>query len=365
MPSQAGDQRGAAAIEPQRHHRAAGRADVGDGGGQHVEGAQPLRSLQRDHHVARPDEDAKRRSRGEIEPGDAKLAGGRLQDGQIERGVVAGDARVEHGAGVDPAGERLKIEAAHDLRDRPGGGDPAVGDQHQRGRQPRHLGQRMADINDGDPLLVAQRLDVGQDLALARLVERREQGAADGDALLFAARQQGGAAAEQCLDAEQRHDVVEPPAALGRRREPAAIEQVLAHRQVREQPSLLEDIADAAPMRRHEDPLGGVEQHPSVEDDAALLRPHQAGDDADERGLAAARAAEQRGEAAVAAKAGVELEIAEPVPGGDLEHQSPCTRRVTWRASSSEASRATSEIATATSVSRRAPTSPPGTWVRV
>ena len=159
--------------------------------------------------------------------------------------------------------------------------------------------------------------------------------------------------------------MVEVVLAVGGRAEPAAVEQVLAHRQMGKQAPLLEDIADAAPVRRHEHARVRVDQHPAVEDDAGLPGAHQAGDDMDERGLAGARAAEQRRQAVAAAKARVEVEIAEPVPRGDLEHHRPWMRRVTWRASSSEASRASSEIATATRVSRRAPASPPGICVRV
>ncbi|MNL88004.1 hypothetical protein D3C87_2174620 [compost metagenome] len=56
----------------------------------------------------------------------------------------------------------------------------------------------MRDIDDRDPRLVPQPLDIGQDFGLARLVQRRqrlvhqqqarlgEQGASDGDALFLA-----------------------------------------------------------------------------------------------------------------------------------------------------------------------------------
>ena len=76
----------------------------------------------------------------------------------------------------------------------------------------------MADIDDRDLRLVAQPLDIGQDLGLARVVERGqrlvhqdqlragEQRAADRDALLLAARQQAGPAVEQMADAEQVDD---------------------------------------------------------------------------------------------------------------------------------------------------------------
>ena len=76
----------------------------------------------------------------------------------------------------------------------------------------------MADIEDRHARLVAQPLDVGQDLGAPRLVERGErlvhqqqprmgeQGAADGDPLLLAAGQRVGPALEQMTDAEQLDD---------------------------------------------------------------------------------------------------------------------------------------------------------------
>ena len=82
-----------------------------------------------------------------------------------------------------------------------------------RGGEPRDLGRRMADIEDRDRDLVAQPLEVGQDLGLARLVERgerlvgedqprrRQKRAPDRDALLLAARERAGAAVEQGADA--------------------------------------------------------------------------------------------------------------------------------------------------------------------
>jgi hypothetical protein len=57
---------------------------------------------------------------------------------------------------------------------------------------------------------------------------------------------------------------VEVRIALRRGREEAAIAQVLAHRQVREQPRVLEDIADAAAVRRHESSAVSTSTRPST-----------------------------------------------------------------------------------------------------
>ena len=78
---------------------------------------------------------------------------------------------------------------------------------------------------------------------------------------------------------------------------PAAVVEILRHRQVRKQPAFLEHVADAAPVRRHVDARARIEQHACVERDAAAVRRHQARDHVDDRGLAGAGRAEQRGHA--------------------------------------------------------------------
>ena len=197
----------------------------------------------------------------------------------------------------------------------------------------------------------------------------REQRPADRDALLLAARQLGRAgASSRCADAEQLDDLVElAVAARSSAREPAAVEQVLAHGQVREQPPFLEDVADAAPVLRHEDAALGVGQHVAVDDDAALLGPDQPGDDVDQRGLAGAGAAEQRGQPALGSRtrrrARSRRAGAGPRPRASCQLQ--VQRAPVGAPAASEASSAAIEIAIETSVRRNAPASPPGTWVKV
>ena len=171
--------------------------------GQHVERADLLRRLQRQHDVARADVGAHGRARGGVEPRHLQLAGRRGEAGELEGLVVVGHDGVEHAAAVAGIGERQDVEHRPDRR------DLAVGQDHDGGREPRHLGDGMADIDDRHADLVAQPLDVGQDLGLALLVERGErlvhqqqarvgeQRAADRDALLLAARQRVGPALEQ------------------------------------------------------------------------------------------------------------------------------------------------------------------------
>ena len=105
-------------------------------------------------------------------------------------------------------------------------------------------------------------------------------------------------------------------------REPASVKQVLPHGHVRKQAAFLKDIADAALLRRHEQAAFGVGQRLAVDDDAAMLRADQPGDDVDQRCLARAGAAEQRGQPALGRERGVEHEGAEAVADRDLDHVS-------------------------------------------
>ena len=97
------------------------------------------------------------------------------------------------------------------------------------------------------------------------------------------------------------------------------------------------------------------------------LGPDQAGDRVDQRGLARARAAEQRGRAAPSLRTRASSwKLAEPRAGSSTSSiAQPAIRAATRRASTSEASSAAIEIAIETSVSRSAPASPPGTCVKV
>jgi hypothetical protein len=188
--------------------------------------------------------------------------------------------------------------------------------------------------------------------------------AADGGPLLLAARQASRPPVEQSLDAEQARDLVEMAAAAAGS-EAAAIEQVLPHRQMREQAVLLEDIADAAAMHGYEDMARGVHQGGVVDDDAPVLGAHQAGNDIDERGLAGAGAAEQRRQARAGLEAGVEREGAQRVTDRDREAHPTSSRRPMRRARTSEPISASIETTIDTAVRRKAPASPPGTCVSV
>ena len=112
-------------------------------------------------------------------------------------------------------------------------------------------------------------------------------------------------------------------------------------------------------------PVAEFEQGLAVERYPAVRGSQEPGHGVDDRGLAGAGAAEQRGDAARGREAGAQGEGTQRALDVDLEHQAPRTIRATGRASSSDAIRAANERAIDTSVRRRAPASPPGIWVKV
>src|SRR5438094_6603245 len=194
-----------------------------------------------------------------------------------------------------------------------------------------------------------------------------QQGAADRHPLLLAAGERVGPPLEQSADAKQ----VDDRAKIGRRAivvaagEPASIEQVAAHAEMGEQPAVLEDIADSPAMLGNERAAPGVDQHLAVDGDLAAVGPDQAADDIDQRGLARARAAEQRRQARRRREARAELEAVARMVEVDVEAHAAICRTPMRRASSSEPSSAAMEIAIDTRVSLSAPESPPGICVRV
>src|SRR5262245_34959578 len=109
-----------------------------------------------------------------------------------------------------------------------------------------------------------QLLEVWQDAVLGQPIERserfvheqelglRQQRAADRDALALATRQSPRRTLKQALHTKQTNHVVELDVLRGTARERAAIavEQVLAHRHVREQARFLKHVADRACVRR-------------------------------------------------------------------------------------------------------------------
>ncbi len=167
------------------------------------------------------------------------------------------------------------------------------------------------------------------------------------------------------LDAEQRRHVVDAHRPLRLGVKPAPEQQIMPHRQMREEAPFLEDIADTALVLRHEDATRGIDEVGPVDGDPAREGPGEAGDDVDERGLAGAGAAEERGEAGAALECDIEREAAEAMLDVDLEHQPPESLRPIRRARSSAATSAAIDTAIEMRVRRIAAASPPGTCVKV
>ena len=89
---------------------------------------------------------------------------------------------------------------------------------------------------------------------------------------------------------------------------------------MREEPAFLEHIADAAAMRRDKDAARRIGQSFAIDRDMPTGRPIEPGDCVDQRGLAGAGTAEQRGEPARAVERGVKGETAEPVGDRNAQH---------------------------------------------
>ena len=204
--------------------------------------------------------------------------------------------------------------------------------------------------------VVAQAFEIGQDVGLARLVQRGERFVhqqearrsqdrpAQRHALPFAARERAGAAVEQIADAEETGDVAKI-GARGGAREAATVEQVLPDRHVGKESRILKDIADAAAMRRDEDPAGRVKERVGPERDVPFIGAQEARDGIDDAGLARARAAEERGDARARPDVDVEREAAQCMAEADRERHAWPMRRATARLTHS--ARASAPIATA------------------
>ena len=230
----------------------------------------------------------------------------------------------------------------------------------------------MADEQDRHLCFVAQPFQIGQDFGLARLVQGRhrlihqqhrrvgQQGAANGDAAALAARKRAGPAGQQRLDPQKvQHALQRLPRPLLCK--PAPVQQVLAHRQMREQARILKHIAQTAAMHRDIDPARTVEQHPPVAGDAPRIRPQQARHGIDDGRLARPRPPEQRGDPGRRREGNVQREACKSMAQMHIQRHAPAIRRATDRPTHSDRSSASIAMAMATSTSRNAASSPPGT----
>ena len=174
----------------------------------------------------------------------AQLAGARAQRVRPNARVVRRRPGSRGSRRLRPGRSAEKIERPMISAGRAGRGDPPLGQHDHRRREPRDLGDRMADIDDRHraPRRAAARYRAGSRPCAPRrarpsgssITSRRglrQQRAADRDALLLAARQIRRPAAQQMrrCRAIRRHGRIRRRPPRSSRREPAAVEQVLPH----------------------------------------------------------------------------------------------------------------------------------------
>ena len=218
------------------------------------------RLRRRERHVPRPHADPELPPRREPEPRHAEDTARHRQFGESIGRVVALHGRVQHRAGGLDPGERVEVEPRHDFGGRSRRRDPAARHDHDGSGEPRYFVNRVADEDDGYADLVAQSLDVVDDLGLAGHVERGQrlvheqqlrlghERAAQRHALALAAREGAGPAVQERLQAEQRHDPLQRGITPLPRRKAVPVEQVAAHAEMGEEPPVLKHVADPAAL---------------------------------------------------------------------------------------------------------------------
>ena len=246
------------ALGADRDHRPRAFAEAHrlDRSRQDVERRQPLGPRTRQENLLRGDADAEPRALRLRNPWQEQRS--RRAASSLRPSAWCATTRASSTAPAARGPERRHARVAQHLGRRPLPHHPAVLERDHRRRQPRHLGRGVADVEDRHPDLVAQPLEIGQDLGLARVVERGERlvrqdqprrgRAGRGRSRRAASRpreRQPGRRSSRCADAEHLDHMAELVLTAASGREPAAVEQVLPHRQMREQAPLLEHVADA------------------------------------------------------------------------------------------------------------------------
>src|SRR5215813_8385099 len=230
--------------------------------------------------------------------------------------------RVDRGA----AGGHLAADAGHEIVDADEIGDEAAPRplvQLPRGRRLEDeavahdrdpVGERqrllliVGDVDRRDAELLLQRADLGPDLDPDLGVQIRkgfieeqdvgvqDEGPGQRDALLLAAGELAGVAVGQAREIDLAQALGQPARDVRRRQlaQLEAVGDVRGHRHVRPQRIVLEDHADVACVRRQ------VVDAALAEPDLAAVGPVEAGDESQQRRLAAPRGPEQREQLAVA-----------------------------------------------------------------
>ncbi len=193
---------------------------------------------------------------------------------------------------------------------------------------------------------------------------RISAGAAERDALAFAAGELAGAAIQQVADIEQIGDALALRGIVGEAVHAAAVIEILPYVEVRKQPRILKDIADAAAVRRDVHACRRVVQRLAIQGNDTAIWPQQPCDHVDQRCFTGAGRAEQAGDAAFAGEGGFDRELAELFGDVYAQHgQFPCRRFVARRANHSDAISAPIAITMETITSRSAAASPSGVWI--
>ncbi len=151
----------------------------------------------------------------------------------------------------------------------------------------------------GPQVCPQRRVERGEGLVEEHHLGVAGQGPGDGDPLLLAARQLVGVALAQVVHADEREQLGDPRRPVGPCRGAAAWQReadVVGHREVREHRALLRHVADPAPLGR--EALAAVVDHAVTDAHGAGLGRFEAGDDAQQGGLAAARRPEHAGQRA-------------------------------------------------------------------
>ena len=185
--------------------------------------------------------------------------------------------------------------------------DPAVVEHREAVAHPERLLLVVGDVDEGDPDLALQGLELGLHLlaeleveGAERLVEQQhlglvDQRAGERDALALAAGELGRPAQAEAAERHQLEHRRRAPVALGpgHALDHQAVGDVVQHAHVREQGVVLEHRVDVAIVGRH------AEHALPMERDLAPIRLLEPGDQAQTRGLARARRSEHREELAV------------------------------------------------------------------
>jgi hypothetical protein len=142
-----------------------------------------------------------------------------------------------------------------------------------------------------------------------------EQRAAESDSLALPSRQARRPPRQERLEIQSIHHLVERDDLTLASRPARGVEEIAFPGEVREEPRLLEHVADRTAMRRYLDPASAVEPDVATQGQAARGVPLEAGQGAQQGALAAAARSEDRGHpAGIDGSGGLELEAAEAHP---------------------------------------------------